>query len=206
MPWTPPDRAPAVPWAAIEATVRTAYRSPNPFKISQRLPEDSRRAAVAVLLRGDDRGALEILLVRRGDGAPQHGGELALPGGMAEPGDRDLPATARRELAEELGITTNLWEIGCFPDGVARARVRFTPVLFRWETPQPAWMVGPELADAFLIPLLPLLDAPWTFEILDRQGLALEVPRLELPQGPLWGATAFVLRAWIEALRAEIQL
>lgn len=37
-------------------------------------------------------------------------------------------------------------------------------------------------------------------EILDRQGLALEVPRLELPGAPLWGATAFVLKAWIDVL------
>jgi hypothetical protein len=49
--------------------------------------------------------------------------------------------------------------------------------------------------------LQPLLEAPWTTEILDRQGLALEIPRLELPQAPLWGATAFVLKAWLDVLK-----
>jgi 8-oxo-dGTP pyrophosphatase MutT (NUDIX family) len=203
--WTPPASAPPVPWEAIEGTLRRAYRSGSPFKISARIPEEPRRAAVALLLRGNGEGASEVLLVQRGHSAPQHPGELALPGGMAEASDRDLPATARRELAEELGITEDLWELGCFPDGVAKARVRFTPVLFRWEPAEPKWIVDPELAGAFLMPLRPLLEAPWTVEALTRQGLTLQVPRLELPQGPLWGATAYVFKAWLDALELELR-
>lgn len=203
--WIPPASAPPVPWSAVEGTLRWAYRSGTPFKISARIPESPRRAAVAVLLRGDAQGAQEVLLVQRGQDAPQHAGEIALPGGMVEPHDRDLPATARRELAEELGITQSLWEIGCFPDGVAKARTRFTPVLFRWETAAPRWTVDAELDSAFLLPLLPLIEAPWSVEELTRQDLTLQVPRLELPQGPLWGATAYVLKAWLDALRQELR-
>jgi hypothetical protein len=29
----------------------------------------------------------------------------------------------------------------------------------------------------------------------------MDIPRLELPQAPLWGATAFVLKAWLDELR-----
>ncbi len=203
--WVPPAEAPPVAWGAIEATLRGAYRSGAPFKISQRIPEDGRRAAVALVLHGDAEGARRLVLVQRGRTAPQHPGELALPGGMVEPTDRDLPHTARRELAEELGLTEGLWELGCFPDGVAKARTRFTPVLFRWEASEPAFEVGSELERALLLPILPLLDAPWTWEWLTRKDLSLEVPRLELPEIPLWGATAFVLKAWLDALRRELQ-
>ena len=205
--WTPPEEGPAIPWTRIEASLRLAARSDHPFKISRRVPEDSRRAAVAVVLWGDTEGARKLVLVQRGFSAPQHPGEIAFPGGMVDPSDRDLPATARRELREELGVD-DVWEIGCFPDGVAKARVRFTPVLFRWEAPAPRFSVDAELERALMLPLAPLLDAPWSIEILDRQGLALEVPRLELDLGetwptPLWGATAFVLKAWLDALAAS---
>lgn len=199
--WTPPQAAPAIPWRVIERSLVLPQSWPDPHKISFRIPEGPRRAAVAVVLWGDETGAKKILLVQRGFSAPQHPGEIAFPGGMAEPEDRDLRWTARRELFEELGVRDHLWEIGCFPDGVAKAHTRFTPVLFRWEAPEPSWELGSELFDALLLPLHPLLEAPWATEILDRQGLALEVPRLELPQAPLWGATAFVLKTWLDVLR-----
>lgn len=189
-----------MPWPAVEASLRLPQRGPDPHKLSPRIPEQVRRAAVAVVLWGDPRGARKLVLVQRGHTAPQHAGELAFPGGMVEAGDRDLRATARRELAEELGVRDGLWEIGCFPDGVAKARTRFTPVLFRWEAPAPAFVLDRELHAVLMLPLRPLLDAPWTTEVLDRQGLALTVPRLELPDAPLWGATAFVLKAWLDAL------
>lgn len=199
--WTPPQAAPAIPWRVIERSLVLPQSWPNPHKISFRIPEGPRRAAVAVVLWGDETGAKKILLVQRGFSAPQHPGEIAFPGGMAEPEDRDLRWTARRELFEELGVRDHLWELGCFPDGVAKAHTRFTPVLFRWEAPEPSWELGSELFDALLLPLHPLLEAPWATEVLDRQGLALEVPRLELPQAPLWGATAFVLKTWLDVLR-----
>ena len=203
--WTPPQAAPAVPWRTIEQSLVLPQSWPDPHKISFRIPEGPRRAAVALVLWGDASGARKILLVQRGFSAPQHPGELAFPGGMVEPSDRDLRWTARRELDEELGVRDHLWEIGCFPDGVAKAHTRFTPVLFRWEAPEPSWRLGSEIFDALLLPLRPLLDAPWTLEILDRQGLALEVPRLELPNVPLWGATAFVLKAWLDVVRGIVE-
>ncbi len=199
--WRPPSEAPPVPWAQVAESLRRPQLGPNPHKLSPRMAEDPRRAAVGVILWGDATGARKLVLVQRGFGAPQHAGELAFPGGMVEPRDRDLPATARREVAEELGVTAGLWELGCFPDGVAKARVRFTPVFFRWEEPEPRFHLDHELEQVLLLPLAPLLTAPWTVERLERYGFTLDVPRLELPQAPLWGATAFILKSWLDVLR-----
>jgi 8-oxo-dGTP pyrophosphatase MutT (NUDIX family) len=199
--WRPPDEAPPVPWPRITESLRLPHFAANPHKLSPRIPEDPRRAAVGVILWGDLRGASKVILVQRGFGAPHHPGELAFPGGMVEPHDRDLPGTARREMAEEIGVTEGLWELGCFPDGVAKARVRFTPVFFRWEAPEPQFCLDRELEQVLMVPLAPLMDAPWTIERLERRGQALDVPRLELPQAPLWGATAYVLKAWLDILR-----
>jgi 8-oxo-dGTP pyrophosphatase MutT (NUDIX family) len=153
-----------------------------------------------VLLWGGPDGAREVVLVRRGAGAPQHGGELAFAGGMEEPFDRDLPATARRELMEELGVTGDLWEMGCFPDGVAKAMTRFTPVFLRWEAPEPVFRLGSEIQDVLRLPLEGLMVAPWTLQHLELRGTTIAIPRLELPEVPLWGATALVLKTWLDLL------
>lgn len=198
--WIPPEAAPAIAWARIDASLRAANRREGPHQLSPWIPEHPRRAAVAVVLWGDELGARRLVLAQRGHGAPQHAGELAFPGGMAEREDRDLRATARRELDEELGVRDHLWELACFPDGVAKARTRFTPVFFRWDVKEPVLSPGPEIHSALLLPLEPLLGAPWITETLSHQGRAVLAPRLQLPGVPLWGATAFVLRAWLDLL------
>jgi 8-oxo-dGTP pyrophosphatase MutT (NUDIX family) len=164
------------------------------------VPEQPRRAAVAVVLWGDGEGAREVVLVQRGATAPHHGGELAFPGGMAEPFDRDLPATARRELDEELGVREGLWELGCFPDGLAKGRTRFTPVFLRWEAPEPRFLLSSEIQDVLRLPLAPLLTAPWGVQRLEHRGATYALPRLELATAPLWGATALVLKSWLDVL------
>ena len=104
--WTPPQNAAPVAWDAILASLRSAQRQPHPHLMQGLQAPAGWRAAVAVVLWGDADGARQIVLVQRGFDAPRHAGELAFPGGMVEAGDRDLPATARRELAEELDWIT----------------------------------------------------------------------------------------------------
>lgn len=198
--WHVPEEAPPVSWSCIEASLRIPQHWADPHKLVQWAAQSPRRAAVAVVLWGDVIGARHLVLVQRGYEAPRHAGELAFPGGMVEPWDRDLPATARRELEEELGIHTHLWELGCFPDGIAKARTRFTPVFFRWEDPKPRFQLSREIHDVLLVPLMALLQAPWRMECLDREGHSFWAPRLELTQAPLWGATAMVLKAWLDGL------
>jgi 8-oxo-dGTP pyrophosphatase MutT (NUDIX family) len=199
--WEPAERPyEPIPWTQVERSLRLPQRWPSPHMLSARMAEIPRRAAVAVVLWGGPEGAREVVLVQRGAGAPTHGGELAFPGGMVEPGDRDLPATARRELAEELGVQDGLWELGCFPDGVAKARTRFTPVFLRWDVAEPRFELGSEIQAVLMLPIAGLLGAPWSTESLELKGQVLEVPRLELPLAPLWGATAMVLKSWLDVL------
>lgn len=189
-----------VPWTLVEAAIRHLVRAYPGHRMSPLAPSSQRRAAVAVLLRGDAAGAREVVLIRRGFGAPHHAGELAFPGGMTEPADRDLPATARRELGEELGITKGLWELGCLPDGTAKARTRFTPVVLRWEEAEPRYHPNHEVAAVHPFNLRWLMGAPWTLQTLAFGQDTITVPRLEVEPVPLWGATAFVMKRFLDAL------
>jgi 8-oxo-dGTP pyrophosphatase MutT (NUDIX family) len=84
-------------WARIEA----ALLSRPPARVAEAV---SARAAVALILREGTNG-LELLFIRRAD-HPQDpwSGQMAFPGGRAEPGEEDLKATAVRETAEEIGV------------------------------------------------------------------------------------------------------
>ncbi|HEX9045113.1 MAG TPA: CoA pyrophosphatase [Candidatus Limnocylindrales bacterium] len=67
-------------------------------------PGGLREAAVLVLVHPDGAGDARVVLIERPTYEGFHSGEVSLPGGKAEPGDRDLVATALREAAEEVGL------------------------------------------------------------------------------------------------------
>ncbi len=61
-----------------------------------------RLAAVLALLVGDEEP--EVVFTERAAMLSRHAGEMSFPGGLQDPGDADLRATALRETAEELGV------------------------------------------------------------------------------------------------------
>jgi 8-oxo-dGTP pyrophosphatase MutT (NUDIX family) len=65
---------------------------------------EARPAASAIVLRDSDAGP-EVLLVQRNPEARFMGGAWVFPGGGVKPSDEGPAATARRELAEEAGLT-----------------------------------------------------------------------------------------------------
>jgi len=78
-------------------------------------------AVGAVCLRADT-----VLLIRRAK--PPLAGAWSLPGGRIEPGERAVEAV-HRELAEETGVSADLWTMPCAgaPDDHAAAAMRPTP-------------------------------------------------------------------------------
>ena len=104
---------------------------------------------------------------------------------MVEAPTGTCPAPPGGKWPRRLGLRDGLWELGCFPDGVAKTRIRFTPVFFRWEAPEPRFDMGRRSRRVLRLPLAPLLDAPWTTQHLDLQGLALDFPGWNCPGPPL---------------------
>lgn len=156
----------------------------------------SAKAAVALILREGAAG-IEILFIRRAE-HPQDpwSGQMAFPGGRAEPGEIDLKATAIRETAEEIGIDLQgVAEcLGEIDEVRAMARLRpasltITPFVFRLRgdaKPAP----GSEVRSVHWIPLDDLLAAERR-SVMDyvHQGATLQFPCLRVEDLVIWGLT-----------------
>jgi 8-oxo-dGTP pyrophosphatase MutT (NUDIX family) len=67
-------------------------------------PEPPRRAAVLAIIRQISEGWYRLVFIKRPDYDGTHGGQIAFPGGKAEPGDSCLRDAAIRETFEEIGV------------------------------------------------------------------------------------------------------
>ncbi|KAK3431258.1 hypothetical protein EUGRSUZ_E02668 [Eucalyptus grandis] len=67
-----------------------------------------KRAAVLICLFEGDDGELRVVLTKRSSRLSTHSGEVSLPGGKAEEGDKDDGDTATREANEEIGLDPSL--------------------------------------------------------------------------------------------------
>lgn len=83
-----------------ETLVRSA---PGPRAPAQPA-EAARRSAVLVLVAGTDLDNAQLVLEERGQALRSQPGQFSLPGGKADPTDRDDVHTAMREAQEETGL------------------------------------------------------------------------------------------------------
>ncbi|XP_002522533.2 nudix hydrolase 15, mitochondrial [Ricinus communis] len=67
-----------------------------------------KRAAVLVCIFAGDDGDFRVILTKRSSRLSTHSGEVSLPGGKAEEGDKDDGETATREAKEEIGLDPTL--------------------------------------------------------------------------------------------------
>jgi 8-oxo-dGTP diphosphatase len=137
-------------------------------------------------------GRLQVLLIRRG--IPPYQGRWALPGGFVRP-DEDLETTARRELAEETGLSTeriHLEQVATYgaPDRDPRGRV--VSVAYLALVPDlPAPIAGSDAASASWVDATEVLEDSGRLAFDHHRILAdaVERARAKLEYSPL--ATAF---------------
>ena len=173
--------------------VRAAVGAREPARVED---PPSSRAAVALVLRDGECG-IEVLFIRRAE-HPQDpwSGQMAFPGGRAEPGDADLQATAIRETKEEIGVdlATAAEYLGGLDEVQAMARMRpmnltITPFVFRLRQPfEPS--LSDEVRSLHWLPLSDLIGTGLrsTFDYT-HQGQALQFPCLRIDDVVIWGLT-----------------
>jgi 8-oxo-dGTP pyrophosphatase MutT (NUDIX family) len=186
------------------ATVRRALRDHRPQAVDA--PE-ARPAAVALVLLEGPQG-LEILLIRRAERADDPwSGQIALPGGRRDGGDRDLEATAVRETREETGVDLSDAErLGVLDDLYPRAStlppVVVRPFVFALAR-RAALVPSDEVQRAFWLPLGRLSDPGVRREVtLPLRGGARTFPAYLVDEDLIWGMTERILTPFVDLVLA----
>ena len=159
----------------------------------------------SVLVPIVDRDEPTVLLTQRTDHLNDHPGQIAFPGGRAEPYDTDETATALREAQEEIGLQTSHVDVlGAMPLYTTGTGFLVTPVV-ALVRPDFQTLADPfEVAEVFEVPLAFLMNpAHHRRHVVEVGGVRREF--LSMPwqgvngQGHprryfVWGATAAMLR------------
>jgi len=158
-------------------------------------------AAVLIGLVEREQG-LNVLLTRRSDNLRSHTGQVALPGGRQDPGERPWQ-TALREAHEEVGLEPHFVNLaGLSTPYQTGSGYLITPVVGFVRAgftlrPNPG-----EVADIFETPFGFLMD-PANYEEQERELPTGEKRRFYATthdERYIWGATAGILRALYERL------
>lgn len=186
---------------SAQATV-TAHPRMNLAAPEGTTPRD---AAVLMLFGGHQevdptaRGGLprdaDILLTQRATTMRQHGGQVAFPGGAADPGDDGPVGTALREAREETGLDpAGVLPVALLPRiYVPVSGFEVTPVLAYWRHPSPVRVVDPaEAARVVRVPVRELTDPANRF-VIKHRAYGYESPAFTTDGLLIWGFTAGLL-------------
>jgi 8-oxo-dGTP pyrophosphatase MutT (NUDIX family) len=159
----------------------------------------ARASAVLVLLGEQDGLGPDVLLLERASTLRNHAGQVAFPGGGADPEDADRPATALREAWEEVGLDpATVRVVGELPPlWIPVSNFVVTPVLAWWAAPH---RVGPvdhgEVARVERVTIAELTDPEHRSLVRHPSGWV--GPAFHIRGMLVWGFTAGVLAALLD--------
>ncbi|MCX6464277.1 MAG: CoA pyrophosphatase [Pseudonocardiales bacterium] len=192
-----PERAPAHLRPLLDGLAGADARTLNRHDIPP--PDDGRPAAVLILLGEDARHGTDVLLVERAATLRTHAGQVAFPGGGADPGDADAVATALREAEEETGLDpSGVVPLAQLPDlFVPPSGFVVTPVLAHWEQPSRVHAVDAgETAAVVRVPVADLADPARRIRVGHPSGFV--GPGFLVSGLLVWGFTGGLLSALLD--------
>jgi 8-oxo-dGTP pyrophosphatase MutT (NUDIX family) len=158
----------------------------------------------AVLVPIVARAELTVLFTLRTNTLSNHAGQIAFPGGRADPEDTSAVATAMREAREEIGLDPHLIEPIGFLDGYRTGTgFHITPVVALVRPDFTLTLAQAEVAAAFEVPLAFLMDATnHQREEREWRGRQRAFYAITYDQRYIWGATAGMIKNLHERLVA----
>jgi len=173
-------------------------------KLSQYQPRtliaDLQTPAAVLVAITDDKHNPEVILTRRAQHLPTHKGQIAFPGGKADPDDADQVATALREAYEEVALKPEaVAVVGKMGQVLSRQGFVVTPVI----GVVPAAVVNQlvpnlgELDRIFTVPLKFFVDTIPQMDALPLAEGVKQVPSFYYDEYRIWGMTAFILAEFV---------
>ena len=151
-------------------------------------------------------GELNVVLTQRTEDVEHHKGQISFPGGTMDKVDSTIVDTALREAWEEVGLPRTSVEIlGLLSDFCTPSGFCITPVV-GFLSPDPSYVLNKtEVSEIFDVPLSFFLDPRnERKEKRIRFDKMMNVYFYNYGTYEIWGATAEILRNFLQALNTEI--
>ncbi len=172
--------------------------------IPRRIDDPTATPAAVLILIYDREGEAHVLFTKRTDQVEHHKGQVSFPGGACDDEDDCLETTALRETHEEIGVQPEDIEIvGQLDEMLTISNFRVTPYVGILKAiSEYSFVVNShEVAQVVQVPLPHLMDERnMELEVREHKGKQVLVPAYTYEGHRIWGATARMLRQFLELL------
>jgi 8-oxo-dGTP pyrophosphatase MutT (NUDIX family) len=171
-------------------------------------PPNLTPAAVLFPLLLED-GKLHILFTKRTQTVKVHKGQISFPGGVRDPEDKSLLATALREAQEEIGLKPEDVEILGVLDPINTVTTGFLVSAFVGVIPHPYpfQLNGREVAEILTVPFHFLADEThWSQRSYHANNQSFQAYFVSYGNYRIWGATARILKIFFEKNGFEMNI
>lgn len=178
----------------LRASLDSSVDDPEWASRTNTVPGAGEREAGVLILFSEQAAGRELLFIERSATMRSHPGQIAFPGGGAEPEDDDVVDTALREAEEEVGLAPDgVTVFGQLPTvTVPVSGFRVTPVLGWWSEPTEIGVRDPaEVAAVHQIPLTQLTDPATRYAMLHPRGRG--GPGFQIGELMIWGMTGYLV-------------
>lgn len=184
------------------AGLKSQLKAAPPYRDSSFSKErlaNCRNASVLILLfpSKEDVNEIEGVLIERSEYDGVHSKQIGFPGGERDAADVDDIETAVRECKEELGVAVGLDNVlgPLTPLYIPPSNFLVKPYI-AWLSKRPLFSIDPKEVNSLL--LFPVSDLDEESNWRDYNVNGLVVPGIKFGKHLVWGATAMMLREFID--------